>query len=149
MIQRKQTVFLLIAIIIVSTQFFIPFQTFTYNNVDWSICLLTGYSSEITNSNLTILFSLNTLTLLLIGFIIFLYKKRVLQYKLANFTVLLNMLMIGLFFSLSYIKDNLMGSSIHYQIGSFLPILSAFFCYLAALHIKKDEELVRSADRIR
>jgi hypothetical protein len=148
MIQRKQTVFLLIAIIIVSTQFFIPFQTFTYNNEEWPICLLPGCSFEISNSNLNVVFVLNILTLILTGFIIFLYKKRVLQYKLTNFTVLLNMLMLGLFFSLSFIKNNLTGS-VNYQIGSFLPILSAFFCYLAAVGIKKDIELVRSADRIR
>jgi hypothetical protein len=36
-----------------------------------------------------------------------------------------------------------------YGIGMMLPLLSLIFCLLAIRGIRKDEELVRSADRIR
>jgi hypothetical protein len=58
------------------------------------------------------------------------------------------MFLVGLFFILSYTKEA-RPEAISYQIGSFLPIISAVFAYLAAHFIKKDEQLVRSADRIR
>jgi len=148
MIQRKQSIFLLFAIVIATLQFFIPFQTFNYNNNSLSFYTLPGNNPEIMNANLYMLFVLNSCILILAGVVIFLFKKRTLQYKLANFGVLLNMMMMGLFFSLSFTKENLTGS-INFKIGAFLPLISAFLYYLAAYFIKKDEELVRSADRIR
>ena len=148
MIQRKQSIFLLLAIVIAIFQFLIPFQTFNYNNNSLSFYTLPGNDTEIMNVNLYILFVLNSCILILAGIVIFLFKKRTLQYKLANFGVLLNMLLMGLFFSLSFTKENLTGE-INFKIGAFLPLINAFLYYLAAYFIKKDEELVRSADRIR
>jgi hypothetical protein len=58
------------------------------------------------------------------------------------------MFLIGLFFLLSFIKVGQPGT-ISYSFGSFLPIISAVFAFLAAHFIKKDEQLVRNADRIR
>ncbi len=40
-------------------------------------------------------------------------------------------------------------TNIGFSFGAFLPIVSAIFAFLAAHFIKKDEQLVRSADRIR
>jgi len=40
-------------------------------------------------------------------------------------------------------------SEIIYELGSFLPIIAAVFTFLASRSIKKDEDLIRSADRIR
>ncbi len=75
------------------------------------------------------------------------YKNRVLQYKLANLLVVFNVFMTGLFFLLNYI--NVPAENVSFAIGAFLPLISAGFAFLAAHFIKKDEQLVRSADRIR
>jgi hypothetical protein len=148
MIQRKQTLFLLAVAIIAIAQFFITFQNIVIPNGHWPISLMPGSSSDITNSNIYFPIIFNIIILILSITIIFLYKNRILQYKLSNLLVVFNMFLVGLFFLLSYIKEGQTGT-VSYQIGSFLPIVSAILAYLAAHFIKKDEQLVRNADRIR
>lgn len=148
MIQRKQTLFLLAVVIIAIIQFFLPFQVATISDTKWDICLMPGCSSEVINSNIYFPMIINIIILILSFAIIFLYKNRVLQYKLSNLLVVFNMFVVGLFFILSYIKEE-QTSTINYQTGSFLPLTSAIFAFLAGHFIKKDEQLVRNADRIR
>ena len=148
MIQRKQTLFLLAVAIIAIVQFFIPFQTLACDDKNWQICLMPSCSADVMGTNIYVAMILNIIIVILSIAIIFLYKNRVLQYKLANLLMLFNVFLIGLFFIFSYIKEGTIGT-ISYQFGSFLPIVSAVFAFLAAHFIKKDEQLVRSADRIR
>lgn len=149
MIQRKQTLFLLVVAIVAIVMFFAPFIIVTAEDGTISkLCLLPGCNPEIMNTGAYAPFTLNLLSLILSVVTIFLYKNRVLQYKLANLVALLNVFIIGLFFLLSYIKDGVSGT-ISYSFGAFLPILSIICAFLAAHFIKKDEQLVRSADRIR
>jgi hypothetical protein len=148
MIQRKQTLFLLAVCIIAIVQFFLPFQKITSAESVWPICLMPGCSPDVVCTNIYIPMLLNGLILILSITTIFLYKNRKLQFKLTNLLVLFNMFLIGLFFLLSFIKSGQPGT-INYSFGSFLPIISAVFAFLAAHFIKKDEQLVRNADRIR
>jgi hypothetical protein len=148
MIQRKQSLFLLAVAIIAIIQFFLPFQTFTMADKSFPICLMPGCSADVMGSNIYFALIFNIIILILSMSIVFLYKNRVLQYKLTNLLVVFNIFLVGLFFILSYNKEG-GPEAISYQIGSFLPIISAVFAYLAAYFIKKDEQLVRSADRIR
>ena len=148
MIQRKQTLFLLAVLIIAIIQFFLPFQTFSSTEETWPICLMPGCSSDIISAYIYIPMVFNFLVLVLSVVTIFLYKNRVIQYKLANLTALFSVFVVGFFFLLSFLKDNAIGS-IKYEIGAFLPVMSAIFAFIAAHFIKKDELLVRSADRIR
>ncbi|HRG00435.1 MAG TPA: DUF4293 domain-containing protein [Bacteroidia bacterium] len=148
MIQRKQTLFLLAVVIIAIVQFFLPFQSATINSTNWDICLMPGCSAEVMDSNIYFPMIFNIIILILSIAIIFLYKNRVLQYKLANLLVVFNMIVVGLFFILPYTKEG-GPEAISYKIGAFLPLISAIFAFLAGHFIKKDEQLVRSADRIR
>ena len=148
MIQRKQTLFLLAVVIIAIVQFFLPFQLVNTHMVTFPVDLLTGFKTPSITSNIYYPLICNIIILILSIAIIFLYKNRVLQYKLANLLVVFNVFLLGLFFILSYINDGPTGI-VSYQFGSFSPLISAFFAYLAAYFIKKDEQLVRSADRIR
>lgn len=147
MIQRKQTLFLLAVVIIGILMLFIPFIGFNRGAEPFTMNLAEGISSVGISSNIYYPFIINVLVILLTTIIIFLYKNRVLQYKLANLVVLFNVFITGLFFLLNYI--NVPAENISFTIGSFLPLISAVFAYLAAHFIKKDEQLVRSADRIR
>jgi hypothetical protein len=148
MIQRKQTLFLLAVAIIAVIQFFLPFQTLISTDGTWPICLMPGCSSNIIDSPIYIPMVLNFMVLVLSFVTIFLYKNRVFQYKLANLNALFNVFIIGFFFLLSFVKDNIMGS-LNYEVGAFLPVISAIFAFIAAHFIKKDEILVRNVDRIR
>ncbi len=147
MIQRKQSLFLLIVFILSGISIFIPFQKLTISpeNV-LSINLMPGLSEV--NSTICIPMALDLLVVVLSVFIIFQFKNRVLQYKLSNLLALLNVVIVGLFFLLPFVKDGIAGT-INFSIGAFLPILSMISAFLAAHFVKKDEQLVRSADRIR
>ncbi|MCD6017791.1 MAG: conserved rane protein of unknown function [Bacteroidetes bacterium] len=148
MIQRKQTLFLLAVAIIAIILFFLPFQKLTTPENSWPICLMSGCSAGKITSNIYFPMVLNIIVLILSIATIFLYKNRVFQFKLSNLLVLFNLMILGLFFLLDFTIIE-QGSSITYQAGAFIPVISIIFAYLASHFIKKDEQMVRNADRIR
>ena len=79
-------------------------------------------------------------------FTIIKFKNRVLQYKLANVLMLLNSVLLATFFLAHFYNGR---GVVSFYIGAFLPIIGIACSFLAAHFIKKDEQLVRSADRIR
>lgn len=99
------------------------------------------------NNQIYVPFILDILVILLSVITIFQFKNRVLQYKLANLTLLCNVFVTGLFFLLNFFKGN--PGDVHFTFGAFLPLIGGLFAFLAGHFIKKDEQLVRSADRIR
>lgn len=150
MIQRKQTLFLLAITVLGILLFFLPFQETTLSNDlgIYKLSFMGGCGPAIYNGNDIYPKMLNFLVIILSVLTIFLFKKRTLQYKLSNFLALLNVFITGLFFLLTYIKEELIVET-HFTFGAFLPIISAIFALLAAHFIKKDEQLVRNSDRIR
>lgn len=146
MIQRKQTIFLLAVFLIGILMMYIPFiensrsaENITYN-------LLCTFSNQELNGSIYGPFLLNCSVILLSFFVIFQFKKRILQYKLTYIIVVLNIIIVGMFFLLSFFNDS---REIKVTFGALLPLLGAIFAFFAAYFIKKDEELVRSADRLR
>lgn len=79
---------------------------------------------------------------------IFLYKNRKLQFVLGRVNILLNFILLGVFVYWSLTIPGEMEIS-EKGIGMFLPVLSIVFLVLANKAIKKDEDLVKSADRFR
>lgn len=137
MIQRIQTVYLLIALVILGALPFV-FPLFTMSD---------GKEFRFMNDSFyTVLFGLST-TLTLISIMYF--KKRQYQFVLNRLTIILNLILLGLFV---YRSLNLSGETIQVSekgIGMFLPIVAIVFLALANRAIKKDEDLVKSADRLR
>ena len=137
MIQRIQTVYLLIALVILGALPFV-FPLFTMSD---------GKEFRFMNDSFyTVLFGLST-TLTLISTMYF--KKRQHQFVLNRLTIILNLILLGLFV---YRSLNLSGEAIQVSekgIGMFLPIVAIVFLALANRAIKKDEDLVKSADRLR
>ena len=76
------------------------------------------------------------------------YKKRQTQFVYNRLNMILNFILLGLFV---YQSLNLSGETAVSEkgIGMFLPIVSIILLALANKAIKKDEDLVKSADRIR
>jgi hypothetical protein len=137
MIQRIQTVYLLIALVILGALPYI-FPLFTMSD---------GKEFRfMSDSFYTVLFGLST-TLTLISILYF--KKRQHQFVLNRLTIILNLILLGLFV---YRSLNLSGEAVQVSekgIGMFLPIVAIVFLALANRAIKKDEDLVKSADRLR
>ncbi|MCK5400649.1 MAG: DUF4293 domain-containing protein [Flavobacteriaceae bacterium] len=79
---------------------------------------------------------------------IFMFKNRKLQFVLGRLNIILNFILLGLFV---YRSLNLSGETDVSEkgIGMLLPIFSIVFLVLANKAIKKDEELVKSVDRLR
>ncbi len=142
MIQRKQTLFLLAVAIIAISLFFVPL--FNYNGDTHSGTFNLTTSEGVSNVYYPII--INIIVLILSIGLIFLYKNRVLQYKLSTLLALFNVFITGLLFILPF---QAILTEIEVTFWAFLPIISAVFAFLAGHFIKKDEQLVRSADRIR
>jgi hypothetical protein len=84
---------------------------------------------------------------------IFLFKKRRVQLFLGNLNMLaILLLLVGAFWYADYlIKQLYPGATIleHYGFGVYIPVAMLLLNWLANKAIKKDEALVRAADRIR
>ena len=86
---------------------------------------------------------------ILVTFIsIFSYKKRKSQFVINRLNIILNFFLLGVFVyrSLTLSGEILVSEK---GIGVFLPIISIVFLVMANKAIKKDEELVKSVDRLR
>ena len=79
---------------------------------------------------------------------VFMYKNRKLQFVLGRLNIILNFILLGFF---AYQSLNISGEALVSEkgIGIFLPILSIVLLALANKAIKKDEDLVKSVDRLR
>lgn len=177
MIQRKQTIFLLIAIAALAMCFMYPVATFTAKGslgqtVDGALNLipkdnpnlmaeiLSGEPVTMGQKGFVKVWPLTVLTLLsaTIALVaLFLYKKRVLQMRVVAVAFLLGVIDIFLIFIWAvdrYVENasSSMGCTdvnVHYALGTWLPIAAVVFLFLAQRSIKKDEEKVRAADRLR
>ena len=129
MIQRIQTIFLLIVVI---AQVVLHFQ---------------GLDVELFGS-IYIVASLSLVSFLLAIVSIFSYKKRVRQILLNNINIFINVLLTCL---LIYWLLNLSGGISFPEKGIELafPPISLFCLFMANIYIRKDEKLVKSVDRIR
>jgi len=136
MLQRIQTIYLLVAAGISGGLIFLFFLWTTKAEVEFFAQDDLIYLSMF----------LGSATLSLIA--IFMYKKRQNQFVLGRLNIILNFILLGLFV---YRSLNLSGETDVSEkgIGILLPIFSIVFLVLANKAIKKDEELVKSVDRLR
>ena len=140
MIQRIQTIYLLIAFIATGVLPFV-FPLWTTENGE--------HYYFIRNLAYVALFGLST-TLSIVSTLT--YKKRKNQFVMGRLNIILNLILLGLFI---YQSLNISGETDHALvvsekgIGMLLPIVSIVFLSLANKAIKKDEDLVKSVDRLR
>jgi hypothetical protein len=136
MLQRIQTVYLLLAALTSAGLVFI-LELYT-NAVGVSI-----YAIDV-----LWLFGLFMFSAFLSLVTIFLFKNRKLQFVLGRINILLNFILLGLFV---YWSLNVSGETQVSEkgIGMLIPVISIVFLVLANKAIKKDEDLVKSVDRLR
>jgi hypothetical protein len=143
MIQRIQSIYLLIATLVSGGLIFV-FNL--WSNLKEQIFALDLFTRE---SFLLKIIPLLFLLSATISFLdIFLFKNRKLQFVFGRLVILINLFLLGL---LIYVSLTLPGEiSISKKgIGMFLPILVVLLIVLANKAIKKDEDLVKSVDRLR
>lgn len=152
MIQRIQSVWLILATLTMSCLLFIPMVTSTVGNIQYEIMAnglyekVGGITKQV-ESYLPLLIS--TIVIALLCFAnIFNFKNRTLQKRMAMVTVVL---IIGLSFWSSQYAQKIPGGleGANYNVGMFLPVIAILFCILAIRGINNDEKLIKSADRLR
>ncbi len=153
MIQRIQSVYLLVAGIFLVFLLFNPIAEFV-RSANQAIFEL-RFSGVVNEAGETESFSVLPLSILIvlcisITFItIFLFKKRMLQIRLSVINIVLLLGLEGLmFYYVSVIKNELEGN-VSYNVLIVFPVVSAILVYLALRAIAKDEALVRSLNRLR
>lgn len=138
MIQRIQTIYLLVVFILSIIQCFYPFAS------------VGEFALGVTNCTIYAGISIIIPIVALVS--IFLFKKRILQMRLCSFNLILIIFqilsMVGYFYFATTIQETEEYNN-HIYLVSAIPFINIILTYLATRGIGKDEALVRSLDRIR
>lgn len=144
MIQRIQSIYLLIATAL-SGGFIFPLNLWVTEQGIKFFALDSLSSGNLVLASVFVLFIASAI---LTFITIFQFKKRQLQFVLGRLAILINFILVGI---LVYFAQNLSGEMQVSEkgIGLLIPIFTIVFVALANKAIKKDEELVKSVDRLR
>lgn len=157
MLQRKQSLFLLLAALLLASTWLFPIATYTRADSAFllrSTGLFTAEGVPVSDVELKVPFHL-VLSVLAAGMLvaIFLYGDRPRQMRFVRGTYLLMLAVIAFMFIVdrsvtSYLEQ---GGTVetHYGLTFVLPIVALVLAFLAERSIKADETLVRSMDRLR
>lgn len=141
MIQRIQTVWLLLAVVCGFGMTKIPL---------FSATLPDTTTRELIATESLLLFAIVIVIAALALVTIFLFKNRPLQLKLTIFGIIASIGVIALeVYEIGQFKVANAIISGTYQWGGLLPIFMLIFFFLAARGIYKDQKLVKSLDRLR
>jgi len=147
MIQRKQSIFLLLVIASSILLFIFPLVTYTFGETSISYPLSPFDVPLDTSPMIYGLFVVNCILFITSFMCLMLFHNRKKQIKVSRIIIgVLVLLIVGIFF-LPLHKSETAIKSYNWAIA--LPIISIVFIVLATHFIKKDEKLVQSADRIR
>lgn len=153
MIQRIQTVYLLIVSALNLAVVFLPLATVQADGIFYSFDV-SGMSTVAPPETLVYpawaLMALSAIISLLALATIFLYRRRMLQIRLCTFNTLLIVGFYGLFaFYLWKLAGTLDSFTFNFRIALAVPLVSLILNWLAIRAIGADEILVRSLDRLR
>ncbi len=143
MIQRIQTIFLLLSVLLSVLLLYLPVYELQ------SLSATTAEINRFKISSSAILAIINGVVGIFCLVAIFLYKNRNLQIRICNLSLLLTCVLIGLLFFVADTMSSSMNQKVHYLYGSYFPLIQILVIYLAIRNIKHDENLVKSADRLR
>lgn len=154
MIQRIQTVFLLGVVLLTCILFTVPLVEFVTGDTTY---IMNAYKTFSLSENAEVLYknigigATGGLIIAASLIAIFLFKKRQTQLKVAKFNLILIALQITAIMLYSSGAEQKMDEnvSVHFQPYVAIPIISFILGYLAVRYIKKDDEMVRSANRLR
>lgn len=156
MIQRVQSLFLFAAFLAIVSLFFLPIAQF----IDYSGNMHSlGFYGLINETDLSSVattwmskvypYIISSVSLGILV-IIFYYKKRALQIKLCFVGMLIMVLLVAFnYMMFGKIRENEMWRVGVFTMYSYMPFVTTFFLFFAKKAIQKDEELVKSADRLR
>ncbi len=156
MIQRIQTLFLLFAFIASVITFFYPLASFwtEHYNLFFYVSGIEKFheSSNYIDVNTTPLLALWGLMCIFTLVSVFLFKRRILQVRIARFAVFMDVIFMAMifFYYIPQLEDATNSTAQYLQeLGIYFPLVALLFLIIAIKFILRDERLIRSADRIR
>lgn len=153
MIQRIQSIYLLLSTVLIAIATALPLMSFI-SMID--TCTLSAFSLVATNAagelSMVRLWSLGILfcvTALLTFVVIFLFKKRKLQIKLTHYAFIMKIAILAVVAFYTFQLQVADESKFSPELGLLFVPIAMVLDWLAIKAIRKDEDLVRSIDRIR
>lgn len=152
MIQRIQSIYLLLAGIFPAITFFVPISHYT--GQDKSLIMYSlGYDAnmcqEMIGNRPYGLLILTVLAVIIPLLTIFGFKNRKRQIHQINLSVLVNIGWYITYAAYAFSISSNMNLDYSFDVCAILPILALISLKLASRAIKKDEALIKAADRIR
>ncbi len=139
MIQRIQTIYLLLAAACEGLLLYLPiYKSQTIGIVTSYVYLRDQLMPEIVDV-IIIIFCLVT---------IFFYKNRIQQIRNCLIIIAISVLLLVLVAATIYMNKKALPDG-NFQLSCFLPVISIICTFMAFRHIRKDEALVKSMDRMR
>lgn len=154
MIQRIQSIYLVLAGIFPAFTFFVPLVCFTSQDTNkWFTINSLGYDAtlfpEMAGHHPYAMLIFAALAVIFSLVAIFAFKNRKKQIKFANWAISCNVIWAGITIVQCIFLSKETTTSISPELGLCFPILALIMLFLAKHAIKRDEALVRAADRIR
>jgi len=151
MIQRIQTIYLFLVVVLGITLCFVPVLQFISPEEaeELQIWNLSAFSYDLPLQGIWGLTVATLLIPVLAAVDIFLYKNRILQARLNIFTVLLCLGYYGVLAIYIWLAKLSLGAEWHLLPWASIPLICMILTLMATRAILKDEALVRAADRIR
>jgi hypothetical protein len=153
MIQRIQTFYLFVSLVLGVLMLFSPVSEILADSNKLLVFKSTGlYDAEngkIIIKTIPVIILISVIILLYIV-CIFAFKRRVLQARICMLNILLLLGLVGLaYYYLSFIfrKTEPLESSL--QLAAIYPVICIILTFLAYRNIRKDEQIVKSIDKIR
>ncbi len=136
MLQRIQTLYLVLSAISMAALYF------------WFPLVMNGAGNAVIEREEPLVFGLVFSSICFTIVSILTFKKRQMQFVLNRLNIILNFVLLGVFVyrSLTLSGETLVSEK---GIGVLLPIISIVLLAMANRAIKKDEDLVKSVDRLR
>ena len=152
MIQRIQTIYLMLAAIMLGLTFAFPFATY---NLDQTDVLFNAYGVSENAGEMSTFFPYYITIALSMGlalFSILQYKKRKVQITVGRLIYLLLAITIAFIFIDFYSlkgQFEIDSSAVSCGVSMFLPVAALPIIFMANRNIRKDEALIKSLDRLR
>lgn len=147
MIQRIQSLYLLVTAILSSALLAMPFAEIAKDGAIYVFNAKGIVADGVVKQSGWLIFVAIALIVLVHLISIFSYKNRPLQKKIVLVGMIALLSLFGLLFYYSYFSFE--GAKISFQTGFTFPLVAVIIDYLAIRGINKDEALIRSIDRIR
>ena len=156
MIQRKQTLFLLLAVIVCALCQFLPVGSIEpkgmgADSLIYNLGVVMGDGGLAISTTCIPLFVLLSVTAILSLVTIFLYKNRKVQMSICKCTMLLQVMWVidYVLILLGIIPIPEVHGKMGIEFAACLPIVSLILVAMAYKGVNDDEKLVKAADRIR